>query len=63
MSKSARWWMAVGSAIAAGLVGLTAILDIATGFPFNRSIIMDATFILGAGMTGYLAWESWRDLR
>lgn len=63
MTKSARLWMLIGSAAAAGIAALAAILDLATGFPFNRWMVMDVAFLLGAGLTLYLAWDAYQDLR
>ena len=63
MSKTSRWWMLVGSAAAAGIAALAAILDLALGFPFNHWIVMDVAFLLGAGLTLYLAWDAYQDLR
>ena len=63
MTKSTRLWMLVGSAAAAGIAALAAILDLALGFPFGRWMIMDVAFLLGAGLTLYLAWDAYQDLR
>jgi hypothetical protein len=52
-----------GSAAAAGIAALAAILDLALGFPFGRWMIMDIAFLLGAGLTLYLAWDAYQDLR
>jgi hypothetical protein len=47
---------------AAGLVSILAILDLATGFPFAGSMIMDILFILSSAIVGYLAWDAYKDM-
>lgn len=52
-----------GSWGVAGLVALLAILDMIMGIPFSGQMVMDILFLLGAGMVGYMGWDSYRDLR
>jgi hypothetical protein len=61
--------MAVGSMIAAGLVGVLAICDLIIGFPFSgvtgKSLMMmtDILFVICAAIVGYLAYDAYKDLR
>ena len=54
--------MVIGSIAAAGLVALAALLDLALGIPFSRAIMMDALFLISAGLVIYMAWDVYRDL-
>ncbi len=54
--------MVVGSMIAAGIVGLLAILDMAIKVPFSGSFVMDITFLIGAGIVGYMGYESYKEM-
>jgi len=51
-----------GSFGAAGLVGVLAILDIVTTFPFAGTMLLDILFILSAAIVGYLAWDAYKDM-
>jgi hypothetical protein len=53
----------IGSMGIAGVVALLAIVDLIVGFPFQGQMLMDIMFIIGAGMVGYMGWDSYRDLR
>ncbi|MFG0335524.1 MAG: hypothetical protein ACF8TS_19360 [Maioricimonas sp. JB049] len=58
--------MVVGSMVAAGVVALAAIADLALGIPFSGSehtFLMDILFIVCAGIVGYLAYDAYKDLR
>jgi peptidoglycan/LPS O-acetylase OafA/YrhL len=55
----------LGSMIAAGVVILAAIADLAGVGPFGgtqHGLIMDIFFILSGGIVAYLAFESYREL-
>ena len=62
--------LVIGSMIAAGLVALMAICDLVFAFPFSGTDsgaqymrTMDILFIIAAGIIGYLAYDSYKDLR
>jgi hypothetical protein len=62
--------LVIGSMIAATLVALLAICDLIFKFPFSGTAegaehvrMMDILFIVAAGIIGYLAWDSYKDLR
>ena len=55
--------MIIGSWIAAGLVAVVAVLDLALGIPFNRLMIMDITLLIGAAVVFYMGWDAYQDLR
>ena len=57
MSKGMKR-MVLGSMGASALVGLSAIVDIIAGIPFAGKIMLDATFIVSAGLIGYMGWET-----
>ncbi len=39
-------------------------LDLAAGIPFRKaSLAMDITFVLCAGILGYMSWSAWREVR
>jgi len=57
--------MVVGSMIAAGVVALMSIADLATGLPFSGTLTkkMDILFILCSGILGYLCWSCLKDAK
>lgn len=61
-SVAARKRMILTGWIIAGVVAAAAVADIALGFPFNRQIVMDVMFLLGAALVGYLAYDAYRDI-
>ena len=62
-SSSISKKMIYGSWGVAVLVGVASLMDVATGTPFGRQMIMDGFFILGAGLIGYLGYDAYKDLR
>ena len=54
--------MVLGSMIASGLVGLSAIVDIIAGVPFAGKMMLDGTFIVSAGLIGYMGWETIKEM-
>ncbi len=54
----------IASMIVAGVVALAAILDLVAKIPFGgkHTMVMDILFLISAGIVGYLAWDSYRDL-
>jgi len=61
-SVAARKRMIVIAWIVAVLVALAAVADLALAVPFNRQVVMDVMFILGAALVGYLAFDAYRDI-
>ena len=60
--KSRR--IVLGSLGVAGLMGLAAILDLATqGFPFGGQMVLDIMFILAAGLVAYMGIDCLKDFR
>ncbi len=57
--------MVMGSMVAAGIVALMAIADLATGLPFSGKLTktMDIMFILCAGILEYLCWTVIKDAK
>lgn len=66
MSDTSRK-MILGSIVAAGLVGLAAILDLVTGMPFGfgsgKTLVMDILFLICAAIVVYLGLDALKDLR
>ena len=61
-SVAARKRMIVAGWIISGLVAAAAVADMALGVPFNRLIVMDALFLVGAALVSYLAYDAYRDI-
>ena len=61
-SIAARKRMIVIAWILAGLVAAAAVADLALGVPFNRLVVMDVLFLLGAALVGYLAFDAYKDV-
>jgi len=62
--------LVIGSMIAAGLVALLALCDLIFKMPFSGTAegaqhvqMMDILFIVAAAIIGYLAYDSYRELR
>jgi hypothetical protein len=53
----------IGSMGASALVAFLAILDLALGFPFRRSMSMDVMFLLCAAGVIYMAYDAYQDLK
>jgi hypothetical protein len=57
-------WLCWGSLGVAGVLLLLFLLDIILGIPFGGiGYIVDGIGIVACGLTGYLAWESFKELR
>lgn len=56
-------WLCWGSLGVAGFLLLLFLLDMAFEIPFGRIWMADIIGVLACGLTGYLAWESLKDLR
>jgi hypothetical protein len=57
-------WLCWGSLGVAGLLLLLFLLDLILGFPFGGiDWYINVVGILACGLTGYLAWESFREIR
>jgi threonine/homoserine/homoserine lactone efflux protein len=53
-----------GSLIAAGLITLIFLLDLALGLPFGRaSVVLDVLFIIGGAFILWQGYETYRELR
>ena len=61
-SVAARKRMIIAGGVIAGVVALLAVADLAVGVPFQRQIVMDAMFLLGAGVVGYMAYDAYKDI-
>ena len=61
-SVAARKRMIVIASVIAGIVALAAVADLALGVPFNRLVVMDVLFLLGAALVGYLAYDAYKDI-
>ncbi len=57
-------WLCWGSLGVAGVLLLLFVLDLILSFPFGGiDWIVSGIGIIGCGLTGYLAWESLKELR
>lgn len=61
-SVAARKRMIVIGWVVAGVVAVAAVADLAVGMPFNRLMVMDVMFLLGAALVGYLAYDAYKDI-
>lgn len=55
-------WLCFGSMGVAGLLLLLFVLDVALGFPFGRTVLVDIFGILVSALVLYLAYDAFRDL-
>ncbi|HUG19034.1 MAG TPA: hypothetical protein VMM56_08665 [Planctomycetaceae bacterium] len=53
--------MVIIALVLTGIVAIGAIIDLAMGIPFGRNILLDIMFLLGAGMIGYMGYETFKD--
>jgi hypothetical protein len=56
-------WLCWGSLGLSGVLLLLFLLDLILGTPFNAGLVVNSIGILACGMVGYLAWETYRELR
>lgn len=57
-------WLCWGSLGLSGILLLLFLLDLILGFPFGGiGLVVNIIGILACAMVGYLAWESFRELR
>ena len=57
-------WLCWGSLGLSGILLLLFLLDLILGFPFGGiGLVVNIIGILACGLVGYLAWESFRELR
>jgi threonine/homoserine/homoserine lactone efflux protein len=57
-------WLCWGSLGVSGILLLLFLLDLILGTPFGRiDWIVDIVGMIGCGLVGYLAWETFKDLR
>ena len=61
MTKATRR-MLIGSIAAAGVVGITAVVDLIIGFPYSGQMIMDILFLLSACVVCYLGYDTYKEL-
>ena len=54
--------MLIGSIAAAGVVGITAVVDLIIGFPYSGQMIMDILFLLSACVVCYLGYDTYKEL-
>jgi hypothetical protein len=54
--------MLIASMAVSGIVALLAIADIAVGFPFAQSVMMDILFVLSAALVIYMGWDALKDM-
>ena len=53
--------MVIIALVLTGIVAIGAAIDLAMGIPFGRNILLDVMFLLGAGMIGYMGYETFKD--
>lgn len=56
-------WLCFGSMGVAGLLALLFLLDMVTGIPFGRTVVVDIVGLLAAGVVLYLAYDALKDVR
>jgi len=57
-------WLCWGSLGLSGILLLLFLLDMIVGIPFGGiGMVVNIIGILACGLVGYLAWESFRELR
>jgi hypothetical protein len=62
MASNVNKQLVYGSFGAVGFVVLLCVLDLAIGFPFGRSMVLDILFLVSSAIVGYLAWDAYKDL-
>jgi len=53
------------SALAATVVAILSVADLFLGYPFDpfrNTILIDVTFLIGAALTLYMAYDTWQEL-
>ena len=60
MSNVSRYLVIV-ALVLAGIVGVSDALDLAIAIPYGRQIVLDVMFLIGAGLIGYMGYETFKD--
>jgi hypothetical protein len=53
--------LVVVALVLTGIVAVGSLLDLAIGIPYGRNIVLDVMFLLGAGLIGYMGYETIKD--
>ena len=53
--------LVITALVLSGIVAVGSILDLAMGIPYDRNIVLDVMFLLGAGLIGYMGYETMKD--
>ena len=62
VSVAARKRMILTGGVLAAIVSLFAVFDMIQAVPFGGQTMMDIMFLLGAALTGYLAYDAMKDI-
>jgi len=54
--------LVISAMVAAGLVAVAAILDLAIAMPFGRAMVFDILFLISAALVLYLSYETYREI-
>ena len=60
MSSLSRY-LVITALVLTGIVAVGSLLDLALGIPYGRNIVLDIMFLLGAGLIGYMGYETIKD--
>ena len=60
MSSLSRY-LVITALVLTGIVAVGSLLDLALGIPYGRNILLDVMFLLGAGLIGYMGYETIKD--
>ena len=60
MSNVSRYLVII-ALVLAGIVGVSAALDMVIAIPYGQNFLLDIMFLLGAGLIGYMGYETFQD--
>lgn len=53
--------LVITALVLTGIVAVGSLLDLVLGIPYGRNITLDVMFLIGAGLIGYMGWETIKD--
>lgn len=60
MSSLSRY-LVITALVLTGIVAVGSVLDLALGIPYGRNFLLDIMFLIGAGLIGYMGYETIKD--
>lgn len=54
-------YLVITALVLTGIVAVGSVLDLILAIPYGRKISLDIMFLIGAGLIGYMGYETMKD--